>query len=146
MQWTGVWFSLCQEFLCAVKFIGINVQFSFFKKCHWLKSHFWSKYCSYLSSKWKRLLTTLNNLKKWATQALMSCSTSSCHTEGLTQLWQSELKKSVKKEMKGGKKYPFSDFHLDIKIFLIAFIYCYKFCNISICKISKYEKVTPASH
>ena len=44
--------------------------------------------------------------------ALMSCSTSSCQTERLTQLWQSELKKRVKEEIKeeiesmGGKKTP----------------------------------------
>ena len=48
--------------------------------------------------------TILNNLNKWATQALMSRSTSSRHTERLTQLWQSELKKRVKEGMKGGKR------------------------------------------
>ena len=38
-----------------------------------------------------------------ATQALMSGSTSSRHTERLMQLWQSEPKKRVNEEMKGGK-------------------------------------------
>ena len=51
----------------------------------------------------EKFVTTSNNLKKWATQALMSHSTSSCHTERLTQLWQSEPKNRVKEEMKGGK-------------------------------------------
>ena len=51
----------------------------------------------------KRLLTTLNNLKKWAMQARMSSSISIHHTESLMQLWQSEPNKRVKEEMKGGK-------------------------------------------
>ena len=56
-----------------------------------------------LSEKTKRLLTILNNLEKWATQALMSSSTRFHHTESLMQLWQSEPKKRVKDEMTGGK-------------------------------------------
>ena len=38
------------------------------------------------------------------TQSMMSRSTSSRHTERLTQLWKSEPKKKVKEEMKGGKR------------------------------------------
>ena len=37
-------------------------------------------------------------------QALMSQSTSSSHTDRLMQLWQSEPKKRVKEEMKGGNR------------------------------------------
>ena len=37
------------------------------------------------------------NLKKWAKQALMSCSNSSRHMERLRQLWQSEPKRGRRK-------------------------------------------------
>ena len=37
-------------------------------------------------------------------QALMSCNTSFCHTERLTQLLESEPKKRWKEEMKGGNR------------------------------------------
>ena len=51
----------------------------------------------------EKVVITSNNLKKWATQAMMSHSTSSHHMERLMQLWQSEPKKRVKEEMKVGK-------------------------------------------
>ena len=49
-----------------------------------------------------KLLLTNNNLKKLVRQALMTYSTSSRRTEEVDAVWQTEPKKRVKEEMKGG--------------------------------------------
>ena len=83
------------------KSLSIYARHRLFKICHWnwQSAIYWKGIVAIFPMR-ERVVTTLNSLKKLATQALISRRISSCCTERLTQLWLSEPKMRVKEEIK----------------------------------------------
>ena len=103
-----------KNFLCAIKYIHINVQLWFFEKCHWLKRHLWSKYCGYLSlrERVKNILTLRNGpCKHWCHAALVPAiqrGWHSCGSQSQRRGWRKRWKEEIGIKKKQDRYWPVS--------------------------------------